>query len=80
MKIAGNLAGTVGLLWLGYFWLAVLCYPRIRFATPNLNRVVTLTLLSAALCALAGKLVSKKWWAGILLAITTLIVIYARVR
>jgi hypothetical protein len=80
MKTLANVLGAVGLLWLAYFWMAVFMYPRVRFATPNLNGVVSLTMGSAALCAFAGKVVSKRWWAGILLALLTLIVIYARVR
>lgn len=80
MKVFGNVVGTVGLLWIAYFWLAVFWYPRVRLTTPNLNGVVTLTVLSAALCALAGKLVSKRWWAGILAAIITLIIIYGRIN
>jgi hypothetical protein len=80
MKTAANILGVLGLAWIAYFWLGVLCYPQVRFAMPNLNGVVSLTLVSAALCALAGKLVSKKWWAGIAVAMITLIVIYGRIR
>jgi hypothetical protein len=80
MKLIANLLGVLGLAWLAYFWLGVFWYPRFHFAMPNLNGVVQCTLLTAALCALAGKIVSRRWWAGIGLAMLTLVVIYARVH
>ena len=80
MKAIANLIGTVGLLWIAYFWFAVFCYPRVRVPIPNLNGVVSLTLGSAVLCAFAGKEVSKRWWAGVALALITLTVIFARVH
>jgi hypothetical protein len=80
MKILANLLAALGLCWLAYFWLGVFWYPRVRLAMPSLSGIVQCTLLTAAVCALAGKVVSKKWWAGIALALLTLVVIYARVR
>jgi len=79
MKTIANIAGAIGIAWIAYFWLGVFWYPRIHFAMPRLNGVVELTLLSAALCAFAGKVVSKRWWAGIAVALITLLIIYARV-
>ena len=39
MKIAGNVLGGLGVMWIAYFWLAVFWYPRIRLAMPSrLNR------------------------------------------
>jgi hypothetical protein len=81
MKIAANILGAFGLCWVAYFWLSVFWYPRVRLPLPpTLNAIVQITLLAAAFCALAGKIVSKRWWAGIALAMITLIIIYARVR
>jgi hypothetical protein len=80
MKLVANLLGVLGLGWLAYFWLGVFWYPRVHLAMPGLNGIVQCSLLAAAGCALAGKFVSKRWWAGIALALITLIVIYARVR
>lgn len=80
MKLAANLLGAAGIAWLAYFWLGVFWYPRVHLAMPNLNGIVQCTLLTAVGCALAGKIVSKRWWGGIALALLTLVVIYARVR
>lgn len=80
MKIFANVLAVLGLGWLAYFWLGVFWYPRVRFAMPSLTGIVECTLLTAVLCAFAGKVVSRKWWAGILLSMITLIVIYGRVH
>ena len=80
MKAICNAAAGLGLLWIVYFWVAVLLYGRVRIIVPNLNGVAVLTMAAAALCALAGKTVSRKWWAGVALSLITLAVTLARVH
>lgn len=79
MKKVGHAVGVSGLLWLGYFWLAVLLYPHFRVAMPSLNAVVILTFASAAACAFAGAMVSRYWWTGVAASLLTLLIIKARI-
>ena len=78
MKMICNVAGGLGLLWIVYFWMAVLLYGQVRIVVPNLNHIVTLTMAAAAACALAGKTVSRKWWVGVAACLITLAVVLSR--
>lgn len=80
MKTLGIAVGVIGILWLVYFWMAVSLYPHLRAPMPNLKAVETLALSSAVACALAGKLVSRYWWAGVAAALLTFAVVMARVH
>jgi hypothetical protein len=80
MKLIWNAAAGLGLSWIVYFWIAVLLYGQIRVVVPNRNTVVALTMCAAALCSLAGKTVSRKWWAGVAACLVTLAVILSRVH
>ena len=80
MQKFGNAVGILGLLWLGYFWLAVGLYPHLRMAMPKLNAVGILTFASAAACGFAGATVSRYWWTGVAAALITVLIIKARVH
>ena len=80
MKRLGIAVGVLGVLWLAYFWMAVSLYPHFHFVMPSLKNVETLTLVSAVACAFSGATVSRKWWAGVAVALFTFTVIMVRVR
>jgi hypothetical protein len=80
MRKLGIAVGAAGVLWLGYFWMAVSIYPYLRAPMPDLKMVETLTLVSAVACAFSGKAVSRYWWAGVAAALVTFAMIMVRVN
>jgi len=80
MRQIGIAVGVLGVLWLAYFWISVAMYPHVAAVMPSLKTVQTFTLGSAAACAFSGKTVSKKWWAGIAVALVTFALIMARAQ
>jgi len=79
MRKLGIAVGVVGVLWLGYFWIAVSLYPFSRAPLPNLKTTETLTLAAAVACAFSGKSVSRYWWAGVAASLLTFTLIMVRV-
>ena len=84
LRKLGIVIGVLGVLWLADFWIAVALYPRyphVAAVMPTtLKTVQTLTLGSAAAFAFSGKTVSKKWWAGVAVALLTFAIVMARVH
>ena len=80
MRKLGIAVGTLGLLWLAYFWMTVALYPHVRAVMPTLKTVETITLASAAACAFAGATVSRYWWTGVAASLVTFAVIMVRVH
>ena len=80
LRKLGIAVGVLGVLWLVYFWISVALYPHVAAVMPTLKTVQTFTLGSAVACAFSGKTVSRKWWAGVAVALVTFAVIMVRVR
>ncbi|HEY4901242.1 MAG TPA: hypothetical protein VIH91_10535 [Terriglobales bacterium] len=80
MRKVGIAVGVVGVLWLAYFWISVALYPHVATVMPPLKTIQTFTLGSAVACAFSGKTVSRKWWAGVAVALVTFALIMVRVR
>ena len=84
LRKLGIAVGVLGVLWLVDFWIAVALYPHYPHVAAlmptTLKMVQTLTLASAAACAFSGKTVSRKWWAGVAVALLTFAIVMARVH